>query len=266
MTSESPASLPVARPLLAGKVVLVTGSGSGIGRSAARLFAAEGAATCLLDIDDAANAGTLASIEAEGGLAHAWHCDVADETSIAETIASIVQTFGRLDGAFNNAGIEMANRLVPDLDMTEWSRMVAINLTGVFLCMKHETRAMAEHGGAIVNMSSGDGIIGATYAADYVAAKHGVVGLTRAAACEARYTRVRVNALLPGLILTPMVEERLFANPAFEAQIPPMAERHSIGRFGKPEDVAEAACWLLSDRSAFVNGALLTVDGGYTAR
>ena len=255
-----------AKPLLAGKVVLVTGAGSGIGRAAARLFAAEGARTCLLDIDEAANATTLAAIEAAGGEARAWRCDVADEASVAEAIASIVLHFGRLDGAFNNAGIEMANRLVPDLDMAEWSRMLAINLTGVFLCMKHATKAMTEHGGAIVNMSSGDGIIGAPYAADYVAAKHGVVGLTRAAACEARYTKVRVNTLLPGLILTPMVEERLFGNPAFEAQVAPMVERHSIGRFGQPEDVAEAACWLLSDRSAFVNGALLTVDGGYTAR
>lgn len=255
-----------AAPLLARKIVLVTGSGSGIGRAAAILFAAEGAIICLLDIDEAGNAGTLASIEAQGGTARAWRCDVADETSVETAIADIVLTFGRLDGAFNNAGIEMANRLLPDLDMAEWSRMVAINLTGVFLCMKHATKAMAGHGGAIVNMSSGDGIIGAPYAADYVAAKHGVVGLTRAAACEARHTRVRVNALLPGLILTPMVEERLFANPAFEAQVAPMVERHSIGRFGKPEDVAEAACWLLSDRSDFVNGALLTVDGGYTAR
>ena len=255
-----------AKPLLAGKVVLVTGAGSGIGRAAARLFAAEGASTCLLDIDEAANAETLAAIEAAGGEARAWRCDVADEASVAEAISGIVLRFGRLDGAFNNAGIEMANRLVPDLDMAEWSRMLAINLTGVFLCMKHAMKAMAEHGGALVNMSSGDGIIGAPYAADYVAAKHGVVGLTRAAACEARYTQVRVNTLLPGLILTPMVEERLFGNPAFEAQVAPMVERHSIGRFGQPEDVAEAACWLLSDRSAFVNGALLTVDGGYTAR
>lgn len=258
--------MPTPRPLLAGKVVLITGSGSGIGRAAARLFAAEGATACLLDIDQAANAETLSAIETEGGTARAWRCDVANEASVSEAITGIIHAFGRLDGAFNNAGIEMANRLVPDLDIAEWSRMMAINLTGVFLCMKHEAKAMAEAGGAIVNMSSGDGIIGAPYAADYVAAKHGVVGLTRAAACEARYTKVRVNTLLPGLILTPMVEERLFANPAFEAQVAPMVERHSIGRFGQPEDVAEAACWLLSDRSAFVNGALLTVDGGYTAR
>jgi 2,5-dichloro-2,5-cyclohexadiene-1,4-diol dehydrogenase 1 len=249
--------------LLAGKVVLVTGAGSGIGRAAAQLFGGEGARVCLLDRDADANATTLESIAGE---ARAWTCDVADEASVAATVDAIVAAFGRLDGAFNNAGIEMANKLVPDLDMADWSRMMAVNLTGVFLCMKHETRVMKGGGGAIVNMSSGDGIIGAPYAADYVAAKHGVVGLTRAAACEARHTGVRVNALLPGLILTPMVEERLFANPAFEAQVAPMVERHSIGRFGQPGEVAEAACWLLSDRASFVNGAMLTVDGGYTAR
>lgn len=250
--------------LLDGKVVLVTGAGSGIGRASAILFAEEGARVCLLDRDADANEATRAAIG--GDAARCWTCDVADEPSVAGTVDAILAAFGRLDGAFNNAGIEMANKLVADLDMAEWQRMVAVNLTGVFLCMKHETRAMKATGGAIVNMSSGDGIIGAPHAADYVAAKHGVVGLTRAAACEARYTSVRVNTVLPGLILTPMVEERLFANPAFEAQVAPMVERHSVGRFGQPREVGEAACWLLSDRASFVNGALLTVDGGYTAR
>ena len=249
--------------LLAGKVVLVTGAGSGIGRAAAQLFAEEGAQVALLDRDEAANAATRELI---GDWAQAWTCDVANEASVATVVEAIVAAFGRLDGAFNNAGLEMANKLVPDLEMGDWARMMDVNLTGVFACMKHEMQAMKPHGGAIVNMSSGDGIIGAPYASDYVAAKHGVVGLTRAAACEARYTGVRVNALLPGLILTPMVEERLFANPAFEAQVAPMVERHSIGRFGQPREVGEAACWLLSDRASFINGALLTVDGGYTAR
>lgn len=253
-----------AKPLLDGKVVIVTGAGSGIGRAAARVFADEGAIVCLLDRDADANEESRALI---GGSARAWTCDVADEASVAAVVDAVGSAFGRLDGAFNNAGIEMANKLVPDLDIADWSRMMAVNLTGVFLCMKYQTKAMASGGGgAIVNNSSGDGIIGAPYASDYVAAKHGVVGLTRAAACEARYTGVRVNAVLPGLILTPMVEDRLFGNPAFEAQVAPMVERHSIGRFGQPEEVGQAACWLLSDRASFVNGAALTVDGGYTAR
>jgi len=252
--------------LLDGKVVIVTGAGSGIGRASAQVFAHAGARVCLFDIDTQANEATAALLATDGYEARCWPVDVASEEAIVDAVTGVVETHGRLDGAFNNAGIEMANKAVTDLTHEDWLRMMAINLNGVFLCLKHQTRAMAGTGGAIVNMSSGDGIIGAPFASDYVAAKHGVVGLTRAAACEARYTGVRVNAVLPGLILTPMVEERLFANPAFEAQIAPMVERHSIGRFGKPAEVGEAACWLLSDRASFVNGALLSVDGGYTAR
>ncbi|MES2303204.1 MAG: SDR family oxidoreductase [Pseudomonadota bacterium] len=252
--------------LLPNKIVLVTGAGSGIGRAAALLFAREGARVGVLDRDVAAAQATVAAITDAGHEALALVTDVTDDHAVEQAVAALVARYGALDGAFNNAGIEMANRLLPDLSSAEWERMMAINLTGVFSCMKYATRAMAGRGGAIVNMSSGDGIIGAPYAADYVAAKHGVIGLTRAASCEARHTGVRVNALLPGLILTPMVEERLLGNPAFKAQLDPMVERHSVGRFGKPEDVAEAACWLLSDRSDFINGALLTVDGGYTAR
>ncbi|MBB5685906.1 SDR family NAD(P)-dependent oxidoreductase [Sphingobium boeckii] len=251
--------------LLAGKVVIVTGGGSGIGRAAAILFAQEGAQVCVLDRDEEAAGSAVAQIEEAGLKAAAWPTDVSQESDIETAVTEIVARFGTLDGAFNNAGIQMANKLVPDLEISDWSRMMDINLTGVFLCMKHQMRAMKGTGGAIVNMSSGDGIIGAPFASDYVAAKHGVVGLTRAAACETRHTGVRVNAVLPGLIITPMVES-LFGNPAFEAQVAPMVERHSIGRFGRPEEVAEAACWLLSDRASFINGALLTVDGGYTAR
>jgi 2,5-dichloro-2,5-cyclohexadiene-1,4-diol dehydrogenase 1 len=252
--------------LLQDKVIIVTGAGSGIGRASACIFADEGARVCLFDLDRAANEATAAMIADGGGDARCWQLDIAHEAEVRDAVAAVVETHGRLDGAFNNAGIEMANKPVTELTMDDWQRMMAVNLTGVFLCLKHQTLAMAGHGGAIVNMSSGDGIIGAPLASDYVAAKHGVVGLTRAAACEARYTGVRVNAVLPGLILTPMVEDRLLGNPAFEAQVAPMVERHSIGRFGQPGEVGEAACWLLSDRASFVNGAMLTVDGGYTAR
>lgn len=252
--------------LLSEKTVIVTGAGSGIGKASALLFASEGAKVSLFDVNRVANEETAHIISSAGGTAQCWTVDVADEDQVSAATDAVVAEFGNLDGAFNNAGIEMANKLVTELSREEWERLMGVNLTGVFLCMKYQTRAMAANGGAIVNMSSGDGIIGQPYATDYVASKHGVIGLTRAAACEARHTKVRVNAVLPGLILTPMVEERLMGNPAFASQVAPMEERHSIGRFGKPEDVGEAACWLLSDRSAFVNGAILTVDGGYTAR
>ncbi len=176
--------------LLPNKIVLVTGAGSGIGRAAALLFAREGARVGVLDRDAAAAQATVAAITDAGHEALALVTDVTDDHAVEQAVAALVARYGALDGAFNNAGIEMANRLLPDLTSAEWERMMAINLTGVFSCMKYATRAMAGRGGAIVNMSSGDGIIGAPYAADYVAAKHGVIGLTRAASCEARHTGV----------------------------------------------------------------------------
>jgi NAD(P)-dependent dehydrogenase (short-subunit alcohol dehydrogenase family) len=251
--------------LLADKVAIVTGAGSGIGRAAALLFAAEGAKVCIAERDEVSGRAVASEIEAAGHEAFCHVTDVASEAQVERAVAATVARYGSLHAAFNNAGVEMANVLLPQLGLEDWHRLMNINLTGVFLCMKHQMRAMKGKGGAIVNMSSGDGIIGQPYAADYVSSKHGVIGLTRAASCEARHTGVRVNALMPGLIMTPMVEG-LLENPAFESQFAPMAERHSIGRFGRPEDVAEAACWLLSDRSAFINGASLAVDGGYTAR
>jgi 2,5-dichloro-2,5-cyclohexadiene-1,4-diol dehydrogenase 1 len=177
-----------------------------------------------------------------------------------------VERFGRLDGAFNNAGIPMHFKLLPDLTSQEYDKVTGVHERGVFLCLKYEIAAMRQSGGgAIVNTSSTGGQTALPFMAEYVAAKHGILGLTRAAASEARNTDVRVNAVLPGLIATPALASagEDYANSP-EMKI--IVERHSIGRIGQPEDVARAVKWLLSDESAFVNGVALPVDGGYLAR
>jgi NAD(P)-dependent dehydrogenase (short-subunit alcohol dehydrogenase family) len=179
--------------LLFGKVVMVTGAGSGIGRAAALLFAAEGAKVCIADRDEASGMEVASEIAAAGHEAFCHLTDVASEAQVERAVGATITRYGSLDGAFNNAGIEMANVLLSELGLEDWHRLMNINLTGVFLCMKYQIRAMRGKGGAIVNMSSGDGIIGQPFAADYVSSKHGVIGLTRAASCEARHTGVRVN-------------------------------------------------------------------------
>ncbi|MET0545828.1 MAG: SDR family oxidoreductase [Caulobacterales bacterium] len=251
--------------MLAGKSVIVTGAGSGIGRATSKILAAAGAQVAVVDINsDTANA-VAEDIRKAGHEAVAITTDVSDETQVRAMVDATMKAFGKLDGAFNNAGLEMNNKVVPDMSLEEWSRVINVNLTGVFLCMKHEMRAMKKFS-AIVNTSSGDGLVGQPFAGEDVASKHGVVGLTRTASAEFRQTGVRVNAVCPGLILTPMIEDRLLGDPAFADQLAMIKERHSIDRFGRPEDIGNAVKWLLSDESSFVNGAAIAVDGGYTAR
>ncbi|BBF69972.1 SDR family NAD(P)-dependent oxidoreductase [Sphingomonas bisphenolicum] len=253
--------------MLKDKVIIVTGGASGIGRSAADMFARDGARVMIADRSADAGAAASEAICAAGGEAAFVACDVADDDSVAAMVAATVARFGRLDGAFNNAGIEFASKIVPDLSFAEWRRVIDINLNGVFLCMKHEIAQMRQSGGgAIVNTASGAAVAASPNMAEYATSKAGVTGLTRAASCEYRDTQVRVNAVLPGLILTPMTEERLFNDAGFAAALEPLLVRHSVGRFGQPDDVAEAARWLLSDLCPFVNGISLPVDGGLLAR
>ncbi len=253
--------------MLQGKTIIVTGAGSGIGRTSALIFAADGARVVVADWNVAAAQATADAIVATSGEALALACDVSNEAEVAAMVAATVSHFGRLDGAFNNAGVEFHGKQLCELDAAEWARVRSIDLDGAFYCMKHEILAMrATGGGAIVNTASVAGVTSQTNMAEYCAAKAGVIGLTRAVSAEYAQTKVRANALLPGVILTPMVKDRLLGNPETEAVLAPLLDRHSIGRFGEPEDVAQAARWLLSDLSGYVNGVSLAVDGGYTAR
>ena len=246
--------------LAAGKVVLVTGGAGGIGEAAARQFAAQGAAHVAVADIDADGAGATAS--AVGG--SAWPTDVTDEAAVAAMVDGIVAEHGRLDVAFNNAGISDMMSEFHQLEATRWDRMIAVNLTSVFLCMKHELRHMAEQGGgAIVNTSSGAGVVAAPGQPHYTAAKHGVVGLTKAAAQEYARRGIRVNAVLPGSTDTPMIRRFIGDNEEIAKMI---AATNIGGRMLTPDEVAEAAVWLASDAASMVNGQSLIVDGGGLVR
>jgi NAD(P)-dependent dehydrogenase (short-subunit alcohol dehydrogenase family) len=245
-----------------GKVALVTGAASGIGRASARRFAEAGAKVAVADIDAAGAAETVALIGAAGGEAIAIEVDVADGASVQAMVAATVDRFGRLDIAHNNAGIMGAGADIVDMDDQVWQRGIDVMLTGVFLCMKHEIPHMLEQGaGAVINTSSGAGLIGFPGQANYVAAKHGVIGLTRSAALEYIARGVRVNAICPGTARSRMVDEWMDGSAEAEAEV---ASLHPIGRIAEPEEIARAALWLASDASSFVVGVALPVDGGYT--
>ena len=252
--------------MLDGKVVIVTGGARGIGRSCVEIFAADGAKVIFSDLSEENGRAVEAEIAGQGGEAVFVQGNMAQEDDVIRMVDAAISTFGRLDGAVNNAGVAMTGAPFHKLGTADWQRVIDINLTGGFLSLKHETRAMMGNGGgAIVNISSADGEIGRPDASDYNASKHGVLGLTKSASTEYRETRVRVNAVLPGLIFTPLVES-LIDDPSFGPQFQPILNRHSIDRSGRPEDIAQACRWLLSDYASFVNGAGLSVDGGYLAR
>ncbi len=245
-----------------GAAVIVTGAAGGIGRSTAQLFAAAGAKVAVADIDLAGSEQTVELIQAEGGTAIALRVDVADSASVADMVGRTVDTFGRLDVAHNNAGVMGANLPIDEMPDDVWRRGIDIMLSGVFYCMKHEIPAMlASGGGAIVNTSSGAGLIGVPGHANYVAAKHGVIGLTKAAALENITRGIRINAVAPGTARSRMVDEWLGDSPEGEAQVTAL---HPIGRIAEPEEIAAAVLWLASDAASFVVGTTLTVDGGYT--
>jgi NAD(P)-dependent dehydrogenase (short-subunit alcohol dehydrogenase family) len=252
--------------LLEGKIALITGAASGIGRATALLFADEGASLALADVDEAGGLETARLASERDAEAFFAACDVSDSVQVAAFVAGCVERFGRLDCAFNNAGIGGESARLAEYDEETWQRVLAVDLTGVFLCMKSELRQMvAQGGGAIVNAASLVGLTGYPNLGAYNAAKHGVVGLTRTAALEYASSGIRVNAVCPGWIETPMVMD---SGPQ-PASIPEVYEALAglmpLGRLGKPEEVAAAVAWLCSDASSFVTGHPLLVDGGALA-
>ncbi len=245
-----------------GAAVVVTGAAGGIGRSTAALFAAAGANVVVADIDLEGAEQTVEIVRSAGGAATAVRVDVADSSSVQEMVARTVETYGRLDVAHNNAGVMGANAPIDEMSDDVWRRGIDIMLSGVFYCMKHEIPAMLESGGgAIVNTSSGAGLIGVPGHANYVAAKHGVIGLTKAAALENITRGIRINAIAPGTARSRMVDEWLGDSPEGEEQVTAL---HPIGRIAHPDEIANAVLWLASDAASFVVGTTLTVDGGYT--
>jgi NAD(P)-dependent dehydrogenase (short-subunit alcohol dehydrogenase family) len=251
--------------LLEGKVGLVTGAGSGIGRATALLMAGEGAKLVISDVVDDHGAETVAMIEAAGGSAAYVHADVSDPAQVDAMVKFAVDTFGALHLAVNNAGIGGPAALIGEYPVDGWQKVIGINLSGVFLCMRAELPAMvAAGGGAIVNISSILGFVGFAQSCAYVAAKHGVIGLTQNAALEYAMQGVRVNSVHPGFIDTPLLSDAGIEKGDDTYNF--IASKHAMMRMGTSEEVAETALWLLSDKASFVTGSQYVVDGGYLAQ
>lgn len=245
------------------RVALVTGASSGIGRAAARAFSRDGYITILADLDEDEGRKAAAECEVEGSPCRFIRCDVSDEESVERLISDIASRFGRLDAAFNNAGIEGELGPTADCSTSNFDNVIAVNLRGTFLCLREELRRMVEQGqgGAIVNCASVAGLIGFAGIPAYTASKHGVVGLTRNAALEYAQRNIRVNAVCPGPIETPMLD-RLMTGVPREA----ILEGEPVGRLGQPEEIAAAVIWLCSPAASLLTGQAIAVDGGWTAR
>ncbi len=248
---------------LQGKVALVTGGTSGIGRETAVLFAKSGAKVVVSGRREAEGKETLDLIRAAGGDGLFVKGDVSKTNDVQTMVQNAVEKFGRLDVAFNNAGIEGNWLPIAEQPEEDWDRVIAINLKGTWLCLKYEIQQMLKQGGggAIVNMSSIAGLMGGAAAATYVASKHGVIGLTKSAALECAMSGIRVNAVSPAVIETDM-GDRIFGAPEINKRV---LKFHPIGRFGKPIEIAEAVLWMCSDRASFMTGQTLVLDGGFLA-
>ena len=248
----------------ASKVALVTGAASGIGRAAAFAFAREGYALVISDRDEAPGQEVRARLEADGADALFVRCDVSSEEEVRTLIARTLDRFGRLDAAYNNAGIEGIVAPADECTTENFDRVIAVNLRGVWLCMREEIRQMrAQGGGAVVNCASVAGLVGFAGIPAYCASKHAVIGLTRTAALELGPHNIRVNAVCPGAIETPMLERVMGGTDEGRRQ---MVAMEPIGRIGRPEEIADAVVWMCSDRASFVTGQAIAVDGGWTAR
>ena len=249
---------------LEGRVALITGAASGIGRAAAGLFAGEGARVVLADVDGEGAEAVAGRVRDAGGEALGVAADVSVASDVRAAVGAALDAWGRLDCAYNNAGISGPAHPVAEMPEEQFDRALAVMLKGVFLCMKYELPPMLERrAGAIVNCASGAGLIGFPGQSGYVAAKHGVVGLTKAAALEYAASGVRVNAICPGTARTGIVEDWVGDDPELERQVTAL---HPVGRIAEPEEIAQAALWLCGDQASFVTGSALSVDGGYVAQ
>ena len=247
-----------------GKVALVTGASAGIGRAAALAFAREGAHVAVADVDIGRGEETAANVEELGVDAIFIRTDVSDASSVAELIHGTVDRLGRLDFAFNNAGIEGAQAPTADCTIENWNRTITVNLNGVFFCMREEIPRMLDHGGGvIVNNSSVAGLVGFAGIPAYTASKHGILGLTKTAALEYATQGIRVNAVCPGVIDTEMITRFTHGDAAVADQL---LETEPVARLGAPAEIADAVVWLCSERASFVTGHALVVDGGFVAR
>jgi len=251
--------------ILQGKSLIVTGAGGGIGRATSIVLATAGASVVVTDIAEEAGKATVEAVRAAGGKATFVKADLSRESDVQSLVQQAVSTYGKLDGAFNNAGLEQCAVPLHQLSTEQWERAIKVDLTSVFWCVKYQVIAMLNSGGgSIVNTASSLGQVAIKSAAEYISAKHGVIGLTRAAAADYGALGIRVNAVLPGIILTPMIS-RLSEDVNFKAMFDKAKERHPIGRFGQPAEIGEAVKWLLSNDASFMNGAAMAVDGGYLA-
>ena len=245
------------------KVVIVTGGGGGIGRATSLILALAGARLVVSDIQEPAGRETVDAIVAAGGVAQFARADLTSEADVRALVDLAVSTYGRVHGAFNNAGLEQCALPVHQLSTEQWDRSLKVNLTSVFWCIKYQALAMIKTGGgSIVNTASSLGQIAVRDAGEYIAAKHGVIGITRAAATDLGGLGIRVNAVLPGVTRTPMVT-RLIEDPKLSEFFARLEAKHTVGRFGEPSEIGQAVKWLLSDDASFVNGVAMPVDGGF---